>query len=310
MIEESAAARATTPPGYAARHWRGLLPLGVSFWRNGMLTFVAMNVFGHGFNFAYQHWIRTATLGYVILTASLALTLLLFGVRVWANIGVWRSAGQHRARGGRALWVWAARIAVGLLACDDLANVVVRTGVPAYALTQAARGEGPRMAALSLTLSADGATLSVAGDLGAGSRAQLERALRTAPHVTSVRLASHGGREYEAIEAAKLIHTRQLGTRVDDYCESACTMLFVAGRRREVGPRGSLAFHKPIVGTSFEVDYGMNDMLEGLQAVGASTALLTHLRGLRDHEVWRPTRTELTQYNLTTTPVVSLRQAQ
>lgn len=56
-------------------------------------------------------------------------------------------------------------------------------------------------------------------------------------------LTSVGGYTSPAFEAAKDIRARGLTTYVPAFCFSACTMLFQAGSRRIIDPKGSLMFH-------------------------------------------------------------------
>jgi hypothetical protein len=78
-------------PGYLVRHWRGELPLGEAFWRNGLglglllslaEIFVILPFIGSG-NFR-------------LFQAQLVSVLLVNGVfAVWVSVGIWRSANRH-----------------------------------------------------------------------------------------------------------------------------------------------------------------------------------------------------------------------
>ncbi|TNF59095.1 MAG: hypothetical protein EP307_10970 [Rhodobacteraceae bacterium] len=70
------------------------------------------------------------------------------------------------------------------------------------------------------------------------------RALRDNPQVTLVQLNSYGGEVEAARDMADLVRERQLDTRVEGTCDSACPILFLAGRNRSLAPEGRIGFHR------------------------------------------------------------------
>jgi hypothetical protein len=93
---------------YIARHWRGDLSLPVSYWINDFVATIAVSVF-----FRNVRTFISLSDGPVVYAATITLiSLVVIAVSVWQFVGIWRSAGKHRARGGRRFWAWAARFAV------------------------------------------------------------------------------------------------------------------------------------------------------------------------------------------------------
>lgn len=64
------------------------------------------------------------------------------------------------------------------------------------------------------------------------------------PQITALHLSSLGGDVHTAYEMADLILGHMLDTHVIDDCESACTILFLAGAQRTMAPDAQLGFHQ------------------------------------------------------------------
>ncbi len=103
----------------------------------------------------------------------------------------------------------------------------------------------PPPASTKITLSPDGKTIIISGDIDRGSAERFKILLDAVPSVKNVALVSSGGLLDEATEMYKAIKTRELDTYVDQYCMSACTMVFLGGRDRSAAPQAKIGFHKP-----------------------------------------------------------------
>ena len=93
---------------YIVRHWRGDLSLPVSYWINSFLGTIAVSVVFSCVGLLVEP--ADSPLGFAI-AVSVA-WLLLIVVTLWQLVGVWRSAGKHRERSGKAFWARAARFMV------------------------------------------------------------------------------------------------------------------------------------------------------------------------------------------------------
>lgn len=108
---------------YLVRHWRGQLSLGVTYWlifflpslltASGISLLVFLNRTPGGPAF---HWI------------AIAISVFFSGLFVWQIVGLWRSASNHRMRGGKRIWALLAKIVV-TLSVFCFAVVMVRTGM-------------------------------------------------------------------------------------------------------------------------------------------------------------------------------------
>lgn len=94
--------------------------------------------------------------------------------------------------------------------------------------------------AMAETIEVRGAVAHLTGDI----TKDLPEKIKGLPNgVRVLVLTSVGGYTSPAFEAAKDIRARGLTTYEPAFCFSACTMLFQAGSRRIIGPKGSLMFH-------------------------------------------------------------------
>ncbi len=179
----------------------------------------------------------------VIVLWSLVLTL----EGVWQLVGAWRSATNRiRARrliDRRAIWAHLARCMVALGALL-LAVQTVRNVVPAsFASLQIVFGADPTPPH-TVRLVADGTAILLSGGIGTGTADEFRTLLAASPGVQRIDLVSKGGRVAEADDMAALIRARGLSTHTDGFCASACTIVYMAGRTRSIGPGGRLGFHR------------------------------------------------------------------
>ncbi len=84
----------------------------------------------------------------------------------------------------------------------------------------------------------------VAGPISEGSAKILESSIVRHPEIRLVELESPGGFVREAELMVLLLREHQLDTLVQGKCYSACTEVFLAGKRRFVGTDASFGFHQ------------------------------------------------------------------
>ena len=90
----------------------------------------------------------------------------------------------------------------------------------------------------------DGETLELSGSFSWAVPQNFQAMLAAAAQVRVIRLESPGGHIQAAVQVAAIIRARGLDTYVGRFCASACTLPFLAGRHRWVGPDGRLGFHQ------------------------------------------------------------------
>jgi hypothetical protein len=201
------------------------------------------------------------------------------------------SATRHTRAGGR----WGA-----------IAKVMILLGALRVArqLTNERESLGERLATLfgkqlgpqyTIRVSADGNAIAVAGGMNDGAAAALTAALDRAPGVKTVIFDSAGGWIREGRLVADVISQRGMATHVDVQCNSACTLAFLAGKERTLGPRGRLGFHQ--VRTLGRLADQQTLDLEETQVIyrnaGLPSNFVDRVMATPPEDIWYPTVTEL-----------------
>ena len=97
----------------------------------------------------------------------------------------------------------------------------------------------------NLTVSDDGTTLSVIGDVKPGLFDAIARRLAIHSSISNLEIQSLGGLTYEAIKIGRLLRKRKISTVVSGNCYSGCALIFLGGVRRIVpAPYWVLGFHR------------------------------------------------------------------
>lgn len=283
---------------YVARHWRGELPLGVSYWVNLVLAAtVAPAVLLHAFSVAAGERLPLRAVASIFVLYVLAA----LGLWLWGAAGVWRSAGRHVERGGRAGWALAAKVAVAIGAISTATHLYTRYGPQLVEFGLIAAGRDP-IGEFTVRLLSDGQSVQVRGALREGSAEEIRRVLDTAPAVKTIVLSSQGGRLAEAKALAGLIRARGLDTYVEDMCSSACTFAFLAGKERVATRTARIGFHAPgFAGSDAAFEASGREFTRRIYAAaGLPDAFIEHALRVPNNEMWYPGRDELIQARVIT----------
>jgi ATP-dependent protease ClpP protease subunit len=289
---DSAVPGAGAPPrrrSYVLRHWRGELSLPVSYWVN----FVLLGLVGFGIGFAASD--VAADLRDPRLLLALGVALIVFGLTlpVWQIVGVWRSAGHHRARGGRGFWAIVARVlmVLGVLRLLGVVGTEVVPQLPVFS----AIALGDRGMTHELRLLDDGGELLFAGQIGFGLSGEITALLDAHPEVKRIRLSSVGGRVLEARRLHDVIRSRGLDTAATGLCASACTIAFMGGTQRLIAPAARLGFHQGNVPGGTAIDRALQNRRDKrlLLEDGVDAAFVERAYATPNAEVWYPTPEEL-----------------
>ncbi len=197
--------------------------------------------------FVRLHWQgRIAPLPTVLITV-LGARMVIFGfgglwllpdlaVLVWQSVGGVRSLRRHLDSGPQLVaflaGLGAIAVCVLLTALPHLDSLAKRNAV-APPVWQPPVGD--------VTLVGD--SLLLRGPVDFNMYETTRRMLEENPGVIQLTLQSDGGLIYAARALALLVQAHQLNTHVDQTCASACTLIFIAGDHRSVGPTGRLGFH-------------------------------------------------------------------
>lgn len=229
-----------------ARHWRGELPLWVSYWIFGLLGNIAVALIPIA-----AVAIFNTDKGYdpsSIFDATIVVWAAVLLVAVWQMVGVWRSATRYsaaRARlGKRALWGNLAKIVI-ILGFLRLAGAVASEGLPQLGeLYRIAFDDDPDIPAYSIRVMRDGTEAEIVGGFKYGLTNDFGVVTKANRQIKVVHLDSIGGRLGEGEKLFDLIRALGLNTYVSSKCLSACTLAFAGGRERFLLKGAVLGFHK------------------------------------------------------------------
>jgi hypothetical protein len=279
------------------RHWRGELPLWVSYWVVGIGATVAALAFVSAIDEAITRSPLSLATSFM-LALALSWTVPL-AVAVWQVVGTWRSATRNaaarRAAGRRPVWATIAK-AMLIISVVSTLSQALRYGVPQFseAYRIVALGD-PDIPDFQIRVMRKNREAEYIGGIKSGAAEQLRKVLDRHPGITVLHLNSGGGRFGEAERMADLVRQRGLVTYVSASCESACTLVFAAGRERWIDPDAALGFHSP----SFEgfdattQAEGIREWRDTLVATGFEPAFVDRGIATPAEEMWYPTRQEL-----------------
>lgn len=95
-----------------------------------------------------------------------------------------------------------------------------------------------------LTISSDHSTAYIKGNIDHETNSALLNTLTDIPEITLISLNSDGGLIYAARALALKILEKQLNTHVAKRCNSACTLVFLAGKNRTMSKGAKIGFHQ------------------------------------------------------------------
>lgn len=290
---------------YLRTHWTGAQGLAWSFWVN--LVAVRIVVFA-------LHDLAVAELGPALADRRglvLGLAVVFHGALfVWQAVGVLRAAEAYARSSSAMAPAWGAQLATALaflwVLTYGLDAWQVSADLPDTLAVQR-ETELARAVRYSLTPSDDGRSLVLAGSFELGVTERLETALAAHPGMTQVVLDSVGGNIYAARGVARLIRDRGLDTLVRGDCSSACTIAFIGGVRRGLGPGGRLGFHQYRSDAGYDllkVDPGGEQARDRarFEAEGVAPWFLDRMFGAPASAMWYPTPAELVAAGVLTAP--------
>ncbi len=278
-------------PGYIERHWRGQQSLARSYWVNNVLLSVPLTLALSGL----MSWI---SLKGESLQATAIAVLIGWPVALacdwWCVIGGWRAASRYLNEGGSRLWGRLAQLSLGAGMLQVLISAVFGFLPSSGEYLKMARGIDP-IGQATFRLSGDGHALRLEGAIGMGDAARLEDLIATAPQLRLVELESPGGRLVEAERMVELLRGRGASTRAVGNCESACTLVFLAGSKRQLMPGAQLGFHRASSGTYNPVfDEMANQHLSSVyRGMGLPEDYVDRTLKTSPRSMWYPTNEDL-----------------
>ena len=270
---------------YLRDHWRGRHALSRAFWINFLIPFVLIAML--------EPWIRPAATGGSVTEGAVATLYILVAHAVilpWQIVGLWRSSRRHlRERGDLGIVTFAQAAALIALVAAAGATTTTIQSIFGFGQGKADSADiGPRY---SLAIQTDHRAIVIDGRFDIGLSRDVKALLADRPDIDTVILNSDGGRVFEARGIAKQIVDGKLDTHVADYCRSACTIAFIAGRTRTLGEEGRLGFHSyrldgvaPFTDPEDEQEKDKDFFLRQ----GVDKAFVTHAFATPHDDMWQP----------------------
>ena len=146
-----------------------------------------------------------------------------------------------------------------------------------------------------------GETVEITGSFSWAMPQAFGAVLAQAPLARAVRFASPGGHIQPALEIAAIIRARGLDTEAERICASACTLAFLGGRRRTVGPEAWLGFHQAKA-PGVPPERLDPVMRQAYAQSGVPADFIDHVLRTPPQSVWFPTHAELLAARIITAP--------
>lgn len=284
--------------GYFASHWRGEQSLVRSYWINNFLVATPLAMVLSGL----MSWISVK--GDSLQVSAIVLLLgmpLLLALDTWCKIGAWRSASNYLRDQGSLLWGWLARIFLALGVLQLLLFTCLGFLPDVGEFWQMARGIDP-LGQAKFSISADGRSLRLDGVIGMGDGERLRALLdsEAARDLKRVELASPGGRVREAERMAAALKQHGHESRAVGTCASACTLVFLAGKPRQLTPTGQLGFHRASTGTYNPVfeELANQQLASTYRDLGLPQSMIDTTLRTPSHSMWFVPREELLAHAL------------
>jgi hypothetical protein len=276
---------------YLVRHWRGELPLGHSYWINGVLASLTIfviaqliNGLGGGETLSLPG-LAAAGIGFYLLSILLS---------TWQIVGIWRAASRHVERGGKPIWGALAKIAVafGVINLIQVIGTNMTPQVIEFAKIISGDAEIPPYEIVTLPRADE---LEFRGGLRAGAAKALERSLNSNQQAHVLHINSPGGRLQEARAMTRLVQDRKLITYTSDQCLSAATLVFIAGQERVIGGRARLGFHRALLPGATRAQQLLTDKIVGelMRSAGISAEFIQKVLATPNESMWFPSADEL-----------------
>ena len=278
-----------TQPTFIVRHWRGQQPLPESWFWTGVILAVLSTPLVEGGVWVVE---RSSSLGLMALE-WLAVLIFLAGIRVWAIVGLWRSACRHVERRGSAKWAEAAKAFLCVLVVAYLVRVPeIAPGLIEYG--SLAVGHDPLGEPAKMTYEAGG-RLKLTGVITAGSARKFRQMAEARSDLREIELESSGGRTFEALRIAQYVRLKHLNSIVQKECSSACTLILIAGKIRSARPSADIGFHQPeFPGWSENMRRRATVVINAeYSAAGMGPDFLIQVASTPAAKLWRPSFEEL-----------------
>jgi len=271
------------PARFFLSHWRG---------NHGLAFTILVTLLGLRFLLGTLQLLLPTSPALILIGFCILANVVLL---VWQVVGAFRAGDRHLRTTGDMISVWGGYFAI-------IVVVVLASIQTVNAITVLSPSLPPRVAETpalpDLPISADGETITLSGNIDFDLNTAFVDALATHPAIRRVTLSSDGGYIFAARAIAFNIGKYRLDTHVERSCNSACTLAFMAGDARTLGPEAQLGFHRYQMETPDKVqilDIGeeMEKDRSYLASRGVSDDFLDQVFKAGHSDIWFPSHAVL-----------------
>lgn len=275
---------------YIKRHWCGELSLAKSFWVNFVLiTFVL------GMVRILTHFLRNEAVIIAFRIEVLHFFACILLVYPWQIVGLWRACNARMINLNR--WLVSRMIQL-IIVISVITNLTVLILVSPLVLfyTKTAFFQNPEDF-YTLQVINEGKVLFFEGRIVPGLSSDVKKVINKNPRLEAIILTTQGGKSKEGKRLANLISKNQFDTYVIDYCFSAGTYSFLAGKVRYIKKDAFVGFHQS--GFPDYLSWGDLDKLlveateDDMEALclskGIKKEFIDQMKSVPHEEIWLPT---------------------
>ena len=288
------------PPAqnFIARHWRGEFSLPRAFWINYLLLGIGVGLALGALALAINSGADEQPVRWLISLSLMWSAIIPF--TIWNAVGVWRAATAYR-RAGKRFWGAAVKVTLVLGALHSAYSVLFVAIPQGAGIYEIVAGD-PRLGSHQFKVLNNGTMLDFSGGISFGTAKEFELMLKAMDNVRTVRLNSNGGRIAEAQKISDLIRARGLSTYVSQHCASACTVVFLGGKQRQLNAAAKLGFHQPSFRgmTASEQRALIAREQARLEKFGLSQAFAERANAAAPSDMWYPDQGELLREKVVT----------
>lgn len=222
---------------YIQKHWYGEFSLGKSFWINFFLLNLAFEAFVALLLKSDSHPISLSR----ILLVTIPIFLVVY---IWQVVGLWRSAANHQNLAENSFWPNTVKLLVVLSILVQISQLPKSLSGGQRLLQLAFFQNNFEESVLQTYTKHNIQVIHLSGHLNTGVSNDFKKLILLNPNTKMVILDSPGGWVYEGRKLHKLIREKNLITYSLNGCYSACTVAFIAGKKRYISNNAYLGFHQ------------------------------------------------------------------
>ena len=278
---------------YFIRHWRGDLSLPVSYWINGFLA----NIVAYFCVFLIAGTAKFTSGDYSYLVYWLSVIPIITLIVIWQTVGIWRSSDRYSREESRWFWPAVAKLMV-IFGVLNLAGEYNKTYIPALR-ESFQMAEWVSSIEWEIKVLNEGKEVELSGGIKGGISEEFLTVLKAVNSIEVVHVNLYeGGMVDEAMQLNKIIHEYELSTYVSGECVSACTIVYLGGKKRFLNKHARLGFHTYSVPGVKDEEMNLYESKSFLRKLGIGNNFINRIFNTPSDEMWYPTADELVKANV------------